>query len=183
MKIDLCVLAAGNARRFCGNKLLCEFKGKPLIRHLLDKIDPILFSHVYVVTQYDQIASIAREYDFEIIMNDAPDLGIGYSIKLASMQCQSDAIMFVVSDQPFLKEDTIKKMVELANHEDIIALEYDHIFYNPMIFPAKYLDDLKHLQNHRGAKQLIKGKSIVSVPCDALEIVDIDTREDLNTLM
>ena len=116
-------------------------------------------------------------------MNDVPDLGIGYSIKLASMQCQSDAIMFVVSDQPFLKEDTIKKMVELANHEDIIALEYDHIFHNPMIFPTKYLDDLKHLQNHRGAKQLIKGKSIVSVPCDALEIVDIDTREDLNTLM
>lgn len=183
MKIDLCILAAGNAKRFCGNKLLYEFKGKPLIRHLLDKIDPTLFSHVFVVTQYDQIVDIAREYGFEIIMNDAPDLGIGHSIKLASMQCLSDAIMFVVSDQPFLKKETIQKMVELTNHEDIIALEYDHIFYNPMIFPDKYLKDLKQLQNHRGAKQLIKGKSIVSVPCDACEIVDIDTRKDLNTLM
>lgn len=183
MKIDLCVLAAGNAKRFCGNKLLCEFKGKPLIQHLLDKIDTALFSHVYVVTQYEQIADIVKEYGFEIIMNDAPDLGIGHSIRLASMQCKSDALMFAVSDQPFLKEDTINKMVELANDEDIIALEYDHVFYNPMIFPSKYLNDLKHLKNHKGAKQLIKGRSIVSVFCDADEIVDIDTQEDLNKLM
>lgn len=183
MKIDLCILAAGNSKRFYGNKLLCDFKGKPLIRHLLDKVDIALFSHIFVVTQYNQIADIAKAYDFEVIMNDEPDLGIGHSIALASMQCQSDAIMFVVSDQPFLKEDTIRKMIELANNEDIVALEHGNVFYNPMIFPSKYLNDLKHLQNHKGAKQLIKKKSVVSVPCDVCEILDIDTREDLNKLM
>ena len=36
MKIAMIMLAAGNSRRFGGNKLLYEVDGMPMYRHILD---------------------------------------------------------------------------------------------------------------------------------------------------
>ena len=38
MKIALIMLAAGNSRRFGSNKLLYEIEGKPMYRHILEKL-------------------------------------------------------------------------------------------------------------------------------------------------
>ena len=38
MKTDLILMAAGNSRRFGSNKLLYEWKGKKLYRHMLDAL-------------------------------------------------------------------------------------------------------------------------------------------------
>ena len=38
MKIALIYLAAGNSRRFGSNKLFYEIDGKPMYRHLLDRL-------------------------------------------------------------------------------------------------------------------------------------------------
>ena len=38
MKIALIMLAAGNSRRFGRNKLLYEIEGKPMYRHILEKL-------------------------------------------------------------------------------------------------------------------------------------------------
>ena len=38
MKIALIMLAAGNSRRFGSNKLLYEIEGKPMYRHMLEKL-------------------------------------------------------------------------------------------------------------------------------------------------
>ena len=38
MKISLIMLAAGNSRRFGSNKLLYEIDGKPMYRHILEKL-------------------------------------------------------------------------------------------------------------------------------------------------
>ena len=38
MKIALIMLAAGNSRRFGSNKLLYEIDGKPMYRHILEKL-------------------------------------------------------------------------------------------------------------------------------------------------
>ena len=41
MKIALIMLAAGNSRRFGSNKLLCEIDGKPMYRHILEKLTAV----------------------------------------------------------------------------------------------------------------------------------------------
>ena len=58
MKVCLIYLAAGNSRRFGSNKLLYELEGRPLYRHLLDRLVSLSRQHadweVIVVTQYPQ---------------------------------------------------------------------------------------------------------------------------------
>ena len=64
MKVCLIYLAAGNSRRFGSNKLLYELEGRPLYRHLLDRLVSLSRQHadweVIVVTQYPQIYDEVR---------------------------------------------------------------------------------------------------------------------------
>ena len=63
-KIGCLLMAAGNASRFQSNKLLAEFRGKPLVLWALERIDPARFSQVTVVTQYPEICTMAEEFGF-----------------------------------------------------------------------------------------------------------------------
>lgn len=66
--IHLILLAAGCSRRFGSNKLLFWLDGKPLWRHMLDRLlDAALASgmgeaiHIYVVTQYQEILAQTKQ--------------------------------------------------------------------------------------------------------------------------
>ena len=83
-KIGCLLMAAGNASRFQSNKLLAEFRGKPLVLWALERIDPARFSQVTVVTQYPEICTMAEEFGFPWLKNDHPDWGAAYTIRLGT---------------------------------------------------------------------------------------------------
>ena len=62
MKINLILLAAGNSRRFNGNKLLALYKGKPIYMHVVEKalnlevnkiicVTPVSYTHLTLPTK------------------------------------------------------------------------------------------------------------------------------------
>ena len=58
MNISLVLLAAGNSRRFEGNKLLSTIDGKPMYLYIADEIEKCcdsLFDQKIVVSQYEEI--------------------------------------------------------------------------------------------------------------------------------
>ena len=55
MKINLILLAAGNSRRFNGNKLLALYKGKPIYMHVVEKALNLEVNKIICVTQYEEI--------------------------------------------------------------------------------------------------------------------------------
>lgn len=65
MRVNLIYMAAGNSRRFGSNKLLYELDGKPMYRHLLERLFRICGRHdgwrVFVVSQYGELLSGVRE--------------------------------------------------------------------------------------------------------------------------
>ena len=65
MKIRMIYLAGGNSRRFGTNKLLELLDGKPMYRHLLDRLIRICGRHdrweLVVVTQYHEVAEELKE--------------------------------------------------------------------------------------------------------------------------
>lgn len=190
MKINLILLASGNSKRFNGNKLLTEFDGSTLYMHTLDKIKKlhsniIKFNKVIVVTQYEKIKSSALDLGFNVILNKDSDLGISNSIKLGiNRDLNAEGYMFMVCDQPFIKIDTIKKLIlEFEKGEKgICSVGFNDILGNPNIFSRIYIDELSSLKGDVGGKAVLKKHlddlMIVQVS-DELELKDIDKREDI----
>ena len=105
--VTLILLAAGDSRRFDGNKLLYPLEGKPLYRHLADRMAALkgsTFKKICLVSQYEEILAGARGMGFEVCRNDRSDLGISHSVHLGlSMAGEEDVCCFAVCDQPWLK--------------------------------------------------------------------------------
>lgn len=181
MKIDLVILASGFSRRFAANKLLYVWKGKPLIEHTLVKIDSQAFGKVIVVTQYAEIIELAKRYGFETLYNHQAELGISSSINLAVEHlADSQQIMFLVGDMPYLKAESLSKMINMADGKHIICA-YDGNIKNPMIFPQRYFMDIMMLEKDQGAKRiaLANEEEIIKCPIAFEELIDIDFQDDV----
>lgn len=186
-KIGCLLMAAGNASRFQSNKLLAEFRGKPLVLWALERIDPARFSQVTVVTQYPEICTMAEEFGFPWLKNDHPDWGAAYTIRLGTeAMAQCDAILYLVADQPLLDAAAIAKILETwqKNPDQIVAPAHDGRTGNPCIFPREFFPELCQLQGDVGGKRVIKAHLdrllTVEVAPDAL--FDCDTPEALAEL-
>lgn len=186
-KIGCLLMAAGNASRFQSNKLLAEFRGKPLVLWALERIDPARFSQVTVVTQYPEICTMAEEFGFPWLKNDHPDWGAAYTIRLGTeAMAQCDAILYLVADQPLLDAAAIAKILETwqENPDQIVAPAHDGRTGNPCIFPREFFPELCQLQGDVGGKRVIKAHLdrllTVEVAPDAL--FDCDTPEALAEL-
>ena len=87
MAEHLIYLAAGSARRFGSNKLLCPVDGKPLFQHGLDTLARAVRQRedctLTVVSRYPQILAAAQAAGGTAV--DCPDsvLGLSYTIRAA----------------------------------------------------------------------------------------------------
>lgn len=162
--IHMIMLAAGQSRRFGGNKLLAEFNGKPLYRHTFDKLmdlnlkqsDPSLC----VVTQYEEIRSFACSHKIPVIWNDHAHEGITSSLKLG-IECvgntgSEDYYCFFVADQPHMNPDTVAHFWEnfLKSNFSMGCVRAQGHRGNPCIFHVKYRDEMLKLTGDVGGKQL-----------------------------
>ena len=186
-KIGCLLMAAGNASRFQSNKLLAEFRGKPLVLWALERIDPARFSQVTVVTQYPEICTMAEEFGFPWLKNDHQDWGAAYTIRLGTeAMAQCDAILYLVAEQPLLDAAAIAKILETWQEtpDRIVAPAHDGRTGNPCIFPREFFPELCQLQGDVGGKRVIKAHLdrllTVEVAPDAL--FDCDTPEALAEL-
>ena len=189
LSIGCVLMAAGNAKRFGDNKLAAKVDGKTLIERALDAIPVKQFSRVVVVTQYDEIESLARESGFEVIRNKHPDWGISHTISLGThaLQNDCDAICYMVSDQPLLKRESIAGAVDFfrENSDQIVGLAHDGTRGNPCIFPHRFFPELIALREDRGGNTVIRAHedALRLYEVDKRELTDVDTPQALEDLM
>ena len=84
MKLTLILLAAGNSRRFDGNKLLTPFHGKPMYQYIVEEVEKLpdgLFDDKIVVTQYPEIMEDLEKRGYVVVENVQSSLGISHSVK------------------------------------------------------------------------------------------------------
>ena len=187
MKIGCVVMAAGNARRFGDNKLAAQFRGKSLIRRTLEAVPGDLFDAVAVVTQYLEIAELAKEFSFAAIRNEHPDWGISHTIKLGLTELRDcDGVLFLVSDQPLLRRESVKELVELWKRQPdkIAALGHGGVRGNPCLFPARFFPELLELREDRGGNAVIRHheEDLILLEVDGAELYDVDTVRALERL-
>ena len=187
LKIGCVIMAAGNARRFGENKLAVSFRGKSLIRRTLEAVPGTLFEKVTVVTQYPDIAELAKEFNFTVIHNAHPDDGISHTLQLGLSELRDcDGVLFLVSDQPLLRQASVQALVELweTQPERIAALGHGGVRGNPCLFPARFFPELMALREDRGGNAVIRRHedALVLLEVDGAELYDVDTAQALEQL-
>lgn len=179
MKISAIVLAAGDSSRFNGNKLLTSFHGMPLIEHTLKKLKQFPFTEVIVVTQYEAIQQLAHQYHFSVILNQFPEKGMNYSIRLGIQALKAcDACFFLVADQPYLKSTTINKMLQKVKPDTVVACSISHQLRNPICFPCCCFEQLAHLKQYEKARDVALKYPYIEIETTYEELKDFDTRKD-----
>ena len=194
MKTACVLLAAGTGSRYGGEKLDAVIGGTTL----LDRA-----SAVHLKQNYEfRVAVVSENLKERIVgfdsvaVNRNPERGISSSIRIGieEIRClerergiQLDGVLFGVSDQPFLKSETVADILKtFAAHPDRIVApaSEDGRRGNPVVFPAALLRELSLLTGDTGGSSVIRKhlELLLTVPAERSELADIDTRQDENAL-
>jgi len=188
------ILAAGESKRLGRSKQLLQFRGKSLIRRVVDAAVAANCRPVVVVLGTNQrpnesIPDELHDTGATIIFNPDSRLGIGTSIRagITEVAAHPDvaAVLLLTCDQPFVDASLLGHLA--AAHErtkkQVIASVYDGTVGIPALFERSCFDELLQLGDEEGAKRLILKDSarmrLVLFPGGA---VDIDTPADYQNL-
>ena len=180
-------MAAGNAARFGENKLTAIYEGKSLITRALEAVPKELFSAVTVVTQYPLVEDLAKQFGFTAVNNPHPNWGISHTIFLGTEAMQDcDAILYMVSDQPLLCKNSVRRVIESweQNPDCIIGASHDGKRGYPCIFPKEFFAELMALTEDHGGNTIIRRHldRLILVEVGKQELTDIDTPKALEEL-
>lgn len=179
------ILAAGNSTRFGENKLLAEINGKTMIERAFEAIPVEKLCSVIVVTQYESIVKLAERFGFDCIINRHPELGLSRSVMLGTqaLKDQCDGILYLVADQPWLKRESVSKMLDMfrENPDSIVSMSSGGKRGNPCIFPKACFDELCCLSGDKGGRTVIERHEdqLILFEVSEAELKDIDTPKDI----
>ena len=180
-------MAAGNARRFGENKLAAQLRGRSLILRALEAVPAEQFDAVAVVTQYPEIMRLVKEFHFSAVHNEHPDWGISHTIKLGLTGLRDcDGVLFLVSDQPLLKRESVADLVQLWKRQPdkIAALAHGGVRGNPCLFPARFFPELLELREDHGGNTVIRRheEDLILLEVAEQELTDVDTPQAMDDL-
>lgn len=182
-RISAIVLAAGMSKRMGENKLLLDFKGKPLLSHTLELVAHLDFKEKILVTTDEMAKSVSIPDGFKTVINEEPNAGQSMSLKLGVESAIGEYYMFFLGDMPLLDEALIYALVDAIGdaRDSIIIPETSGKPANPVIFPKALRRELLALNGDSGGRQIIKTRAgqcrIVRFERSAA-FLDIDTPED-----
>lgn len=180
------LLAAGESARFGSPKQIAKVNDKPMLVTSLKKIEASNIDSVFVALGGNsKLVEAVLPRETEIIKVEKWQRGIGKSIA-HSVQHIADAgfthVLIALSDQVAITTDAYNQLLEMseANPKAIVAAKYAGIIGAPSIFPKTLFNELRLMDNDKGARSLLKQYSEylleVSIP-DAG--IDIDTPQEL----
>lgn len=188
MKTGCVLLAAGEGKRFGGEKLLSEVGGKSMIARALALYASVPFSCRVCVARKDdyRIQTLARDSGFAVVVNPDPSRGVGTSVSIGTekallMDPELDGILYAVSDQPYLERDSVLRVLD-AFHDDpkrIVSLSCLGVRGNPAVFPRSCWNALMQLREDVGGGAVIRNNPEMLRLVEAgsaKELEDIDKR-------
>lgn len=190
MNKHIIYLASGSSRRFGGNKLLTDLQGKPMYQHgllaLLEAARGREECTVSVVSRYPQIRRTAQLWGCQAVDCPDSDRGISHSIRAGLRALgevgPEDYILFQVADQPWLRAESIERLLQEADRgAECACLGWEGEPGNPALFSARLLPELLALEGDTGGKRVLRRHAhTIVTPREERELLDIDTpRENL----
>jgi molybdenum cofactor cytidylyltransferase len=197
MTICPILLAAGQSRRFGGDKLLYSVyhhgQHQPLILHTLSSWLAV-FSELHLVIRAENHAlrhlleSCAFSSSLRFITATDAHLGMGVSLSCGIRACQTaDGWLIGLADMPYIDSAVIRDSLwALQNGATITQAEFEGRRGHPVGFAARFLPELLALNGDKGARDIIAsaGDLVTLIPSSNEGIYrDIDVRDDIQPLL
>ena len=179
------ILAAGASRRLGRPKQLVLVEGETLLRRTvraaLAGCLPVL---VVVGAQAREVEASLAGMPVQVVDNPEWEEGMAASIRagVRALPPGSPAALFLVCDQLAVDGALVGRLLEVrrAQPDAIVACAYGDTRGTPTLFPARCFPQLLALRGDRGARDLLAGPDVLTVPFPA-GTADVDTPADLPT--
>jgi molybdenum cofactor cytidylyltransferase len=200
VRVHALVLAAGQGRRFGGNKLLSQYRGKSLIAHVLElvaaarKRGVVSGGLVTVASEDDAVRELCTSAGLEAVLNHSPELGLSYSLQLGLGALgklspdESSAALVFLGDQPLVRLDVVEQlMAEYRRHPTPVLRpryrECPDVPGHPTLLDRSIWHLARNLQGDRGIAGLLLTHPVETRMIDMLgNNPDVDTLADLVAL-
>jgi len=191
-RIAAVILAAGGSSRFGQPKQLIRFRGKSLVRRIIDAACEAGCSPVIVVigSEDEKLRHELGRTGVVIVQNQQWQRGIGSSIRcgiqgLINSSPDVDASLLLVCDQPAVDARVIQRLIALreTTGKTIVASSYADTLGVPVLFTRSVFDKLLSLGDSKGAKSIVLRNRERVAPLSFPEgQIDIDNFEDWEKL-
>ena len=187
--ISAILLAAGKSKRLKGeNKLIKNFKGKPLINHILKSLIKSKVNKIIVVLGYEnrKIKKIAlKSKKITFVVNSQYLKGISTSIKCGLKKISKKNIGFLIAhaDMPLVSKTILNTLCSALKNKnkEIFVPVYKKKVGNPLAFKYSMIKSLKKIKGDRGAKKLIRSNKskvqLVKMKSKSI-LIDFDQLKD-----
>jgi molybdenum cofactor cytidylyltransferase len=138
------VLAAGESRRMGRQKVLLDYGGRSVIRHIVGQLQASAIERVYVVTGADseRVAGELRETGVGILHNAGWKEGMLSSVRcgLRGVEGGCDSVMVLLGDQPTVTSGLIDRIVKAYDEskKGILVPVYEGRRGHPIVFSTRY---------------------------------------------
>ena len=181
------LLAAGQSKRFGGNKLLHTLSdsNETIAYHSASKLLRVLPNSIAIVNDNENLKLELTRTGIKVIENNKATLGMSSSIACA-IQHSTNASGWVIclADMPNIPEQVYQRVVDnLASGHKIVAPTFKKQQGHPVGFASNFINELLNLEGDRGARNIIHDNTsyLHTFETHSNEILkDIDHLDDLN---
>jgi molybdenum cofactor cytidylyltransferase len=190
-RIIALVLAAGASVRMGANKLLADWRGKPIVRRT---VEAALASHadpVVVVTGFDADCVRQALTGLNVQFAHNPNYSEGLSMSLSTglkAVGECDGVLVLLGDMPQIAPSLIDRMIAAFSPDDgraICVATRRGKRGNPVLWARRFFSDMQRITGDKGARHLIGANEGVVYEVEADDdsvLADVDTIEELAAL-
>jgi molybdenum cofactor cytidylyltransferase len=182
------ILAGGAGARLRETKPIAEWKGRPLVSHVIRAarqggLKPIV---VVLGSQAAKVRAALAAEDVAFVDNPAWNEGQSSSVQagLDAVEADVEGAVFLLADMPLVSADTIGRLVE--GHARTLAAIVAPVGAgrrgNPVLFDRRVFPALHALSGDQGGRSLLERWEWQAVSADPAEFFEVDDPGDLETL-
>jgi molybdenum cofactor cytidylyltransferase len=182
------ILAGGAGARLRETKPIAEWKGRPLVSHVIRAarqggLKPIV---VVLGSQAAKVRAALAAEDVAFVDNPAWNEGQSSSVQagLEAVEADVEGAVFLLADMPLVSADTIGRLVE--GHARTLAAIVAPVGAgrrgNPVLFDRRVFPALHALSGDQGGRSLLERWEWQAVSADPAEFFEVDDPGDLETL-
>tara|TARA_B100000427_G_scaffold160558_1_gene133538 strand:- start:4431 stop:5006 length:576 start_codon:yes stop_codon:yes gene_type:complete len=162
--IKAILLAAGQSKRMkTKNKLLKNYKQKPLISYIINSLIKSKVNKIIIVIGYESEKlkkTIPKNKKINFIKNYKYSNGISSSIKtgLKKISKKDKGFIIAQSDMPFIKPSILNRIYNSISKKKYLVhvLKYKKKLGNPIGFDISTFNKFKKIKGDLGAKYMVK---------------------------